>query len=93
MPEPITPRKRGRPKKPIIPLDYAKISDLASVGWEYKQIAADIGLTEDVFSKRIGWDTKLQDALDKKDAPLDYNYVNYLARENCTDEEIARKNC
>jgi hypothetical protein len=91
MPDPIAPRKRGRPPKPIITLDYGKIADLASSGWENKRIAADIGLSEDQFSRRLGWDPRLQDALDKKDAPIDYTYVNYLARENCTQEEIARK--
>ena len=89
--EPIKPRKRGRPKKVIISLDYFKISELASLEWSNAEIAKSLGMAEKEFDNRLDWDTRLIDALSKKDAPIDYNYVNYLARDHCSNAEIARK--
>lgn len=89
--DPKPKRKRGRPCKPLITLDYFLIGDLAAADWAFKDIAEKCGMTEQEFCRRLEWDTSLQVALDKSDEPIDYNYVNVLASWHCSDAMIARK--
>ncbi len=92
MPEdPSKKKKRGRPPEKIIILDYGMISALASQDWTHKAIAEKCGMTEKAFSRRLNWDTQLQEALSKSNESLDYNYIYVLASDNCSDAEIARK--
>jgi len=93
MPEPEQPKKKpGRPKgtgKKRVELDYDLIAALAAEGWTQKDIAKKVDLSEEQFSRRLKWDTRLMEILLTGEGPLNYDVVGLMSAAQCTHEEIA----
>ncbi len=57
-------KPRGRPKGSGYAIDYQKVKALAGLQALQKEIAREIGMTENAFNRRLNADSKLKEALE-----------------------------